>query len=175
MPLATRPIGNSCHWQLVPLATRAIGNSCHWQLVPLATRAIGNSLHWQLMPLATHAMGNSCHWQLTLCQVMPSLATHDIGLATHGFGNSCRGTLCHWQLMPRNGRSSKYSLETDRVVWHQQIKNMINLLRQSTPPGQGSQLEPSVSCPVGMVMAARGWKWIIYGGTFEGGPRRWLC
>ena len=96
-------------------------------------------------------------------------------LATHGFGNSCRGTLCHWQLMPRNGRSSKYSLETDRVVWHQQIKNMINLLRQSTPPGQGSQLEPSESCPVGMVMATRWWKWIIYVGTFEGGPRRWFA
>ena len=30
---------------------------------------------------------------------------------------------------------------------------MINLLRQSTPPGQGFQLEPSESCPVGMVMA----------------------
>ena len=60
-------------------------------------------------------------------------------------------------------------------VWHQQIKNMINLLRQSTPPGQGSQLEPSESCPVGMVMATRWWKWIIYVGTFEGGPRRWLC
>jgi len=31
-------------------------------------------------------------------------------------------------------------------------KNMINLLRQITPLGQGSQLEPSESCPVGMVM-----------------------
>ena len=88
MPLATRPIGNSCHWQLITLATHAVSNSCNGQLMPLATHPlasyafISNSRLWQLMALAIHAVapyatGNSCqemagvantHWRLiVLC------------------------------------------------------------------------------------------------------------